>query len=510
MSLSRRELLHNLGLLGAAATLPLGCSSPDDAPTEDSPFKEGIASGDPLETAVILWTRVTASSPVEVKWELSTTRDFAKIDASGSTTTNADRDYTVKVDATGLTAGTTYYYRFRALDKTSPIGRTRTAPTGGVSRLRFGVVSCSSLAHGYFHAYRHLATRTDLDAILHLGDYIYEYGDREYGDVRKYEPLREIVSLADYRMRYAQYRRDPDLAAIHKQFPFIAIWDDHETADNSWSGGAENHQDSEGDYGARKAAAAKAYSEWMPIRDQEGGKIYRALRYGDLVELIMLDTRIAGRAKQIEKKTDPGYADMTRELLGAEQETWLNTRVASSTAKWQLIGQQVVVASFPVFFNGDAWDGYPGPRERFYKMLETNAAKNVVVLTGDIHMSFGFELPRDPASPEYDPMTGKGSLGVEIVVPGVTSPGFPDQLANVAKGLVQDNRHLKFADVNQRGYVVLDITPERVQSSWYHYIEVAEKVATPKYTASWSVRAGTKTLVADTEAPAPANSPPAA
>jgi alkaline phosphatase D len=497
MSLSRRALFQNLGVLGAVAALPLGCDDP--APEEDSPFDHGVASGDPLPDAVILWTRVTTTAPsVDVKWEISTSREFGGIDASGTVTTNAERDYTVKVDAKGLRPGTTYFYRFTADGKASPIGRTKTAPGGSLARLRLGVVSCSSLAHGYFHAYRHLATRLELDAIVHLGDYIYEYGDQEYGDVRKYEPPHEIISLADYRKRYGQYRRDTDLAAVHQQFPFITVWDDHETADNSWSGGAKNHAASEGDYAARRAAAARAYSEWMPIRDQDGGKIYRGLVFGDLVDLIMLDTRIIGRVEPIEKKTDAAYADATRQVLGTEQETWLGDRLKSSTAKWQVLGQQIVVASFPVFFNGDAWDGYPGARERLNVMLETHASKNIVVLTGDIHMSFAFELPRDPKSPDYDPTTGKGSLGVEFVVPGVTSPGFPDQLANVATGLVKDNPHLKYADANQRGYLVLDITPERVQSAWYHYTEVAEKQATPKFSAAWSVKAGSKALYADT------------
>jgi alkaline phosphatase D len=215
----------------------------------------------------------------------------------------------------------------------------------------------------------------------------------------------------------------------------------------------------------------------------------------------MLDTRIIGRDQEVDSKTDPKLLDDKRQLLGAEQEAWLGDRLGKSTAKWQLLGQQVVVASFPVFFNSDAWDGYPGARERLNVMLETNAAKNVVVLTGDIHMSFAFELPRDPKSPDYDPKTGKGSLGVEFVVPGVTSPGMPEQLANVATGLVQDNRHLKFANVHQKGYVVLDITHERVQGAWYHYTDPSpQQGVTPQFTAAWSVKAGTKALYSDTEA----------
>lgn len=509
-SLTRRALLQNLGVIGAVAALPLGCSSEEE---EGAPiFNEGVASGDPLPTAVILWTRVTSTdASVDVKWEISTSREFARIDATGTFQTNADRDYTVKVDATGLTAGTTYYYRFSALGRTSPVGRTRTAATGTLSRLRLGVVSCASLAHGYFHAYRHLATRLDLDAIVHLGDYIYEYGNKEYGSVRSYEPSTEILTLSDYRTRYRQYRHDPDLQALHKQFPFITVWDDHELADNAWSGGAENHQPGEGDFNERKKIAAKVYSEWMPIRDQgDGSKIYRGFEFGDLVDLTMLDTRIIGRDKQVEKLTDPELNDDKRGLLGAEQEKWLSDRLTASTAKWQIIGQQVMVGVFPIQFNADAWDGYPAARERLYKMLEANPTKNVVFLTGDIHMSFGLDLPRDPKSPDYDPATGKGSLAVEFVTPAVTSQGLPDQLANVGPSLMTDNRHVHFADVNQRGYMVLDATPERVQCSWYLTTEVAVPVATPKYGKTLAVKAGTKNLVPDTEAPAPPNPPAAA
>jgi alkaline phosphatase D len=508
---TRRALLRNLGVLGAVAALPLGCARPDDEDDAPSIFAEGVASGDPLPDAVILWTRVTTSaSSVDVTWEISGRPDFGALAASGTFTTNADRDHTVKVDARGLSAGTTYYYRFKALGETSPIGRTRTTPSGSVSRVRLGVVSCSSLAHGYFHAYRHLATRLDLDAIVHLGDYVYEYASRDYGEVRAYEPDREIVTLDDYRTRYRQYRRDADLQAVHRQFPFITVWDDHESTNNAWSGGAGNHQPDEGDWALRKRVAAQVYSEYMPIRDAADGRIYRGFTFGDLVDLNMLDTRLYGRDEQAERASDPKVADPSRQLLGAEQERWLAERIATSKAKWQVVGQQVVVSPFTVFFNGDAWDGYPGARDRLFGMFEASPTKNVVVLTGDIHMSFAFEMVQDPKAASYEPGTGKGSYGAEFVVPGVTSPGFPDQLANVAKGLVADNRHLRWADVNQRGYVVLDVTPERVQSAWYHYTEVDQREATPRFSAAWSIKAGSKSLYVDTEAAAPPDPPAAA
>jgi alkaline phosphatase D len=283
-----------------------------------------------------------------VRWQIARDGAFTDIARSGELTTDGDRDYTVKVDVTGLSPATTYYYRFIALGGSSPIGRTRTAPSGGVARLRFAVVSCSSYAHGFFHAYRSIAQRLDLDAVVHLGDYIYEYGSGQYGTARPYEPEHEILNLADYRARYAYYRKDPDLQAVHRQHPFIAVWDDHESANNAWVDGAENHTPgAEGKWADRKAAAAQAYAEWMPIRELEGPtKIYRSLRYGDLAELIMLDTRSWGREEQV-PQSDSRINDPNRQLLGQDQEAWLSERLRTSTAQWKLVGQQVMMGQLP-------------------------------------------------------------------------------------------------------------------------------------------------------------------
>ncbi len=513
--ISRRDLLRGASTLGAVSLvgLPIGCSSEeDDAPTGSPYFKHGVASGDPLPDAVVIWTRVTrtadAPAQLEVTWEVSTTLDFAQTVASGTFATSADRDDTVKVDVKGLSAGTTYYYRFHALGGTSPVGRTRTAPSGATARLRFGVVSCASLAHGYFHAYRQLAGRLDLDAILHLGDYIYEYGSGEYGDVREYEPPHEIVSLADYRTRYAQYRRDPDLRAVHQQFPFITIWDDHETTNDSWRDGAEDHHPpTEGPWADRKAAAQKAYSEWMPIRDGEDpGKIYRSFQFGDLVDLFMLDTRIVGRDLQADGKKDPTLNDDARQLLGEEQEKWFFDGLRASKAKWRFVGQQVMVSQFPQFFNSDAWDGYPKARARLLEAFRE--VKDVVVLTGDIHMSWACDLTDDPTSTAYDPATGVGSAAVEFVAPGVTSPGLPENVSGLASGWMSENRHNKFVDVYRRGYIVLDVTSERTQASFYHYTEVDQRQATPTFTAAFAVYAGAPAVKTEAaEAGAPTNVP---
>lgn len=491
--------MRRAGLLGAATLGPAACSSDDDGadpgggaggtggggtggtggggdPTPRLPmtaFAHGVASGDPLPDAVILWTRVSpelldgaASGPVTVSWQIATDPELRDLVAEGELTTDEARDFTVKVDATGLQAATTYYYRFFALDNASPVGRTRTAPSGAVDRLRFAVCSCASFPHGYYHAYRHMGEQPDLDAIIHLGDYIYEYGLSpagvgEYGEVRPYEPEHEIVTLEDYRTRYKQYRRDPALQLAHQQHPFIVIWDDHEITDNAWKDGAENHQpQTEGSWEERKRVAYQAYAEWLPFREQSPGKIWRTLRYGELLDLILLDTRNWGRDEQDQDATD----DPERSLLGFDQEMWASDELRNSSARWRIVGQQVMMMNQPEFVvrlaSGDAWDGYRAARERFLNVLASNAIDNVVVLTGDIHMSWAGDLVLDPYGPGYDPATGAGSLGVEMICPGVSSPGSPVDFQ-------QSEPHIFFVDPQLRGYFVLDVTPERTEGAWW-------------------------------------------
>jgi alkaline phosphatase D len=270
----------------AAAALPIiGRARLEAMQNTDPVFRHGVASGDPLPDRVILWTRVTAPGDVvPVRWVVADDPKLARVVAGGEVQTGSERDYTVKVDVTGLRPATTYYYRFESGRGQSPIGRTRTLPARNVSRIRLGVVSCSNYPFGYFNAYAALARRADLDAILHLGDYIYEYQNGRFGDGGKIgripDPNAEILSLADYRARHAQYKADPDSQAIHRQHPFIVIWDDHELANNAWSGGAENHNPdkAEGDWFVRRNAAVRAYFEWMPIREDAaslGPRIYR-------------------------------------------------------------------------------------------------------------------------------------------------------------------------------------------------------------------------------------------
>jgi len=485
----------------------------DGEPGPETMFSHGVASGDPLADSVILWTRLSpdGDEAVEAFFEVALDPEFQVRVAADYLDSSPERDQTIKLDVEGLQPATTYYYRFFALGRESLIGRTRTAPDGPAERLRFVVCSCASLAHGYFHAYRHVAARADLDLVVHLGDYIYEYATGEYGDVREYEPATEIVSLDDYRARYAQYRRDPDLQELHRQHPMVAVWDDHESADNAYRDGATNHQPmTEGEWEDRKAVASQVYAEWMPLREGASAVIYRALPYGDLMHLIMLDTRIVGRDEQPDDLTDPELLDdPDRQLLGMEQEAWLENELANSTAQWKVIGQQVVMSEVILGenpFNADQWDGYRAARGRFYELAES--AGNVVVLTGDIHSSWAFDLAVDPAG-TYDPDDGTGSVGVELVTPAISSPGFP---FNASATLVATNPHLHWMDPDQRGYVVVDVDTQRVQASWWFVADVeSPEGGDESLGAVWAVQDGTNHFVED-DAPAepPADPPPLA
>ena len=519
--ITRRELLAGVGASLAWGTATAGCDDAPIAPRLDADqdadaalsdagpfldavdFLHGVASGDPLTDRVILWTRVTprgdARGAVAVHWEVSAALDFATVLAAGDVVTSPARDFTVKVDAGSLPPGTTVYYRFSVGAARSLVGRTRTAAVGPSDRLRLAVVSCASLAHGYFHIYRELAARLDLDAVVHLGDYIYEYSSGHYGDVRPYDPPTEIVSLADYRRRHAQYKRDVDLRAVHQQHPMIAVWDDHEFANNTWADGAAAHMPGEdGPWRDRKAAAMRAYFEWMPIREQSDGRIWRRFAFGDLVDLVMLDTRLWARPEQTPGDT-PALHDPLRSLLGDAQERWFFEAVTTSAARWKLVGQQVRMAPLRPKFNTDTWDGYPAARDRFLATLARMRANNVAVLTGDIHTSWAMDLALDPFDPRgYDPRTGEGSLAVELIGPGVTSPGHPPEVEAEIPGLLAQNPHMHYANASQRGYILVDCTPERLQAEWFHLpygsIEQRERRRT-SLSSAWLTRAGANHLI---------------
>jgi alkaline phosphatase D len=503
-AVSRRGLLRGMVVAPALAALT-GCSEDEPA----SPFQHGLASGDPLPDGVVLWTRITTKETVDVAWVVAEDPGMQAVVQRGVFRTDAERDFTVKVDVRGLAPGRTYHYRFEALGTASIVGRTRTAPAGAVSRLRFAMVSCSSYAHGYFHVYRSISEQPDFDAVLHLGDYIYEYASDAYGDVRAYEPAHEILTLADYRARHALYKRDPDLRAAHRQHPFVTIWDDHETANDAWKDGAENHQPDEGSFADRKAAARRAYFEWMPIREGQDGRIFRRLAFGDLVDLVLLDTRLWARTKQAGGFIGPDPApDPNRTLLGDEQAAWMEEQLRSSKARWKLLGQQVMVGNIVIdakqVVNLDQWHGYPESRARLLEFFRTSGVANIVVLTGDIHSSWANEIittPRDPAA--YDPATGKGSLAVEFVTPGVTSPGLPEILLGVVAVARPLNPHVRWLDPTNRGYVVLDVTAERVQAAWFHVDDVTRVDGHVAFAKAFRVRDGSTRLEEEAAPAAP-------
>lgn len=515
----RRDLLKGAalwmvlpsGVVTAVATE--GCSSDDAA--KESPFKHGIASGDPLPDAVILWTRVTVDAPADVSYEVAEDPEMTKKVTSGTFHTDADRDYTVKVDVKGLKPSTTYYYRFEANGFTSKVGRMRTAATGPTPHLRFALAACASYAHGYFHAYRALAKELDVDAVLHLGDYIYEYGSNEYGDVRAYEPEHEILTLADYRMRHSFYKREVDLQAAHQQHTFITIWDDHEIANDGYVDGAENHTEGvEGVWADRKAAALRAYREWMPVRETPDGHIYRTIPYGDLVDLVLLDTRYEGRTKQAGGVIGPPPApDASRHLMSDPQFSWMETQLKDSKATWKLLGQQVMVGQLLLesgakLANLDQWHGYPESRKRLLDFLKDSGVKNVCVLTGDIHSSWANEIVYDPNDKTvYEPGV-KGSVGVEFVTPGISSPGIPSVFLGLLDTARAFNGHVRFLDPSRRGYCILDVTPERVQGAWYLFEDIVapDTSIVPSFVQAWSVKAGT-TVLAQDPAAAPGRTP---
>ncbi len=500
-------------------------------------FQHGVASGDPLSDRVILWTRVTpavrskSDDGIEVRYVIATDPRLKRVVLRGTTATHSSRDYTVNVDAIGLRPDTTYYYRFAVEDAKSPIGRTKTLPVGRTQRLRMAVVSCSNHAAGYFNAYGRIAQRADLDLVMHLGDYLYEYGAGQYGSVRTPEPPTEMITLADYRARHAQYKRDADSQAMHRQHPLVAIWDDHETANNAWKDGAENHQPAtEGLWSVRVAAALQAYYEWMPVRQVDPAnprRNNRSYAYGDLADLIMLEERLGARSQQIDGTiptpfgaafTQTGaFADPTRQLLGPDEEAWLFGKLRTSRARWKMLGQGVMFAQLKapgyglpnaagggLFLNSDQWDGYQPARDRVYDVIKGGAGQpgvdNVIVLTGDIHSSWAADLSQDPNNPDvttggYDAATGAGSRAVEFVGTSVSSPGIDtDTTGAIAGALSSANPHFKYVNLFKRGYMLVDVTPERAVAEWWHLDTVASPSNIETFAVAFETRFGENRL----------------
>ncbi|MFF8602987.1 alkaline phosphatase D family protein [Streptomyces sp. NPDC015232] len=529
---TRRSVVKAAAVTAVAAPALAAAASPASAAAGAPAFLHGVASGDPLPDGVLLWTRVTPTPDalpgsglgpdLTVGWELAEDRGFARTVASGSTVASASADHTVKVDVRGLRPATSYWYRFTADGTVSPAGRTRTAPAADAAGpgVRFGVVSCANWEAGWFSAYRHLAARTDLDAVLHLGDYIYEYAAGSYPEakygVRQHQPAHEIVSLADYRLRHATYKSDADLQALHAAHPVVAIWDDHEFANDAWSGGAENHTPgAEGVWADRVAAAKRAYFEWMPVRTSTEGTVYRRLRFGRLADLHLLDLR-SFRSQQAgvgSGKVD----DPERSITGRAQLDWLKSGLSASDAAWQLVGTSVMIS--PVAFgalpadllaplaellglpkeglavNVDQWDGYTDDRRELLAHLTDRGIRNTVFLTGDIHMAWANDVPVKASTYPLSP-----SAATEFVVTSVTSDNLddllhvaPGTLSVVAAGAVKAaNRHVKWVDMDHHGYGVLDVTAERSQMDYYTVSNRADRDATAAWARSYRTLSGTQ------------------
>ncbi|MFJ4239311.1 alkaline phosphatase D family protein [Streptomyces iakyrus] len=528
----RRRTVVKAAAATAVLAGPLAATLPARAVDQAPAFLHGVASGDPLPDGVLLWTRVTpvpeaipgsgAGPDTEVSWTVAEDKAFTSVVAKGSTTATAASDHTVKADIRGLKPGTDYWFRFSAGGTDSPTARTRTAPAhdATVTGLRFGVVSCANWEAGYFSPYRHLAARGDLDAWLHLGDYIYEYGTGEYGTrgkvVRPHAPAHEIVTLADYRTRHARYKTDPDLQALHATAPVVAIWDDHEFANDAFAGGAENHTEgAEGTWSARQAAAKQAYFEWMPVRPAIAGTTYRRLRFGKLADLSLLDLR-SFRSQQV-KVGNGEVDDPDRTLTGRAQLDWLKAGLTSSDTTWRLVGNSVMISPFAIgslsadllkplakllglpqeglALNTDQWDGYTDDRREILAHLRTNAIRNTVFLTGDIHMAWANDVPVDAGTYPLSP-----SAATEFVVTSVTSDNL-DDIVKVPEGTVSAvaapviraaNRHVHWVDTDRHGFGVLDITAERAQMDFYVVSDRAKRDATAKWSRSYRTRSGTQ------------------
>lgn len=443
------------------------------------PFYHGVASGDPLYDRVIIWTRVTPEDSLEqvlVKWEIAEDPAFASVYKADSVTTTPARDYTVKVDVDGLKPGRFYYYRFKALGTTSMTGRTKTAAVQTDS-VALAVVSCSNWEFGYFNAYQKIAER-ELDAVVHLGDYIYEYPVGGYGDTtigRKHLPVHEIVTLQDYRTRYSQYHLDKGLQNARQQHPFITIWDDHEVANNVFKEGAQNHQDNEGEFAARKAAATQAYYEWLPIR--EGKSHYRSFSFGNIADLIMLDERLEGRTKPVDSLSDPTYKSETQTMLGAAQLDWFKTTLTQSKATWKIIGNQVIFSEvdqsgpFPTSpRNLDSWDGYPYEQKLIASNLQEQDIMNVIFITGDTHASWAFEVAD---LEKYNPKTSAGAYAVEFGTPSISSSNWneyasDDTVKMSEQTLMKANPHLKYGNARDHGYLLIHTNAEKAKAEWWY------------------------------------------
>lgn len=456
-----------------------------------APFYHGVASGDPLSDRVIIWTRITPQDfgqTLAGTYQVATDDQFQNIVASGTYTTDSTVDFTVKIDVIGLQPNTFYYYEFEHNGAYSLVGRTKTLPLGDVQNMRLACVSCANLESGYFNVYDAIANRNDVDAVLMLGDYLYEYETGGFGPNgnidRIWDPAVEIVDLNEYRLRYSSYRMDYALRKLHQNFPWICIWDDHETANDAYKDGAQNHQVNEGPWSVRKDNGKRAYFEWIPIRPKAPGnqQIYRTFELGNLAKIIMLDTRLEGREIQL-NANDANFNDTSRTLLGNTQMTWLKNELSATTQPWKILGNQVMVGAVNLLgspVNTDSWDGYPAERQRLFNHLSSQNIDNTVVVTGDIHTSWALNL-----------QNGNTPVGVEFVSPSVTSPGSP---VNLSALITAQNPHIKYVELTKKGFVLVDIDTNRVQGDWYYINTLDQMDPTNSCVKSYITNNGSNSL----------------
>ncbi len=523
MKLNRRQTLVGMT---TAMILPAGCAtqSPAARVFANDVFAHGVASGDPDTDSVVLWTRVSgATGATEVSWRVALDPDMDRVVASGSVSTDGGRDYTVKVVPENLAPGRRHYYQFEALGSASPVGRTLTLSEGRLDRLVIGVASCSNFPFGHFNAYEAIAEDEEIDVVVHLGDYIYEYDENSYGAEpgkrlgRVHEPRHEIVSLTDYRTRHAQYKADPGSLAMHAMHPLIHTWDDHESTNNPWTDGAQNHQADEGSWVERRARSLKAYYEWMPARDPLPGQApeerWAHYRFGDLASLLTLESRHTARSEQInlganrDRLTDPGaaaefYASVVgaaeRRMLSQRQEDFLATEIAESVSAgrpWRILANQTLLAKvvapdideaemnalllaqpaesagliewltaagkLGIPSNMDTWDGYPAARERLYGIASQAGAKDLLVITGDTHTFWQNRL-----------MAENGDvMGVELGTTAISSPRDFYQLGEATTNrydqlVALQNDSVVWADGRFRGFIRLTLTRDRARADF--------------------------------------------
>ncbi|ROP43822.1 alkaline phosphatase D family protein [Pseudokineococcus lusitanus] len=521
---SRRGLLLGAGAAALAAG-SLAAAAPPRAlaaagPVRGYPFTLGVASGDPLPDGVVLWTRLAVDPLAEdgrggmpdrgvnVRWVVAADERFRRPVRIGSTVARPERGHSVHVEVSGLEPGREYFYRFQALGQVSPTARTRTAPAAdaATASLTFAMASCAQYEHGFFTAYRRLA-EDEPEVVLHLGDYVYEYRADDYvapgGNVRDHAGP-ETTTLAGYRQRHAQYKTDPDLQAAHAVAPWVVVWDDHEV-DNNWADEVPEslERDPLPGFLDRRAAAFQAYYENMPLRRSSVPRgldlqLYRRLGWGRLAQLHMLDTRQYRDDQACGDGTATGCAerlDPARSLPGEEQERWLLDGLSASTATWDVLGQQVFFAQRDFAagperrYSMDGWDGYSASRSRLLAGLEERQVANPVVLTGDVHRHYACDVHPDAPGGEGEPDLGRAPVATELVCSSITSGGDGSDTAAATDLQLAENPHIRYAS-SLRGYVLVDLTPERMTARYRVLDRVQEAGAPARTGATFAVEAG--------------------